>query len=308
MLKYYKRLGKGNGFTLIELLVVIAIIAMLIAILVPGMRRVKMAAKKIEQKSMFRNIEIGLALFLDEFDNYPDSKVVTDTDASSKRVCGAQHLAETMLGRDEHGFDPKSRWHENGEPDDIYASDNTTPEGKTSLARRQEPYIELRKTGAFLLDQIYSVADLAAVSGMITGEQPFGTGGTKRAPIIADVFGHSISVSGSDIRRAGTPIVYFKADTNSRMYAKVPKAGARTTNWTYDWADNADIFDLPPLKQSTKYPDHLYKGTDGILKFYENITNPNVSYDKPYNSTSFILISAGWDGVFGTKDDVTNFD
>jgi len=42
--------------------------------------------------------------------------------------------------------------------------------------------------------------------------------------------------------------------------------------------------------------------------FYETITNPGVSYEKPFNSTTFILISAGNDGIFGTKDDVTNFD
>ena len=46
----------------------------------------------------------------------------------------------------------------------------------------------------------------------------------------------------------------------------------------------------------------------GIENFYADITNPRVSYEKPYNPNTFILISAGWDSVFGTKDDITNFD
>ena len=46
----------------------------------------------------------------------------------------------------------------------------------------------------------------------------------------------------------------------------------------------------------------------GVQLFYETITNPKVNYDKPFNAATFILISAGYDGIYGTADDITNFD
>ena len=117
-----------KGFTLIELLVVIAIIMMLIGILVPGMQGLKRRADQLNQKSHLRGIEIGLALFREEYDDFPDSQVVADADAGGKRVCGAQHVTEVMVGRDERGFDPETAWHSPGEPDDIY--DSTAATGK----------------------------------------------------------------------------------------------------------------------------------------------------------------------------------
>ena len=71
MLKCHKRSAIRSGFTLMELMVVITIITLLIGILVPGMQHVKRLARSIEQKSMFRNIEIGLGLFAEQYDGFP---------------------------------------------------------------------------------------------------------------------------------------------------------------------------------------------------------------------------------------------
>lgn len=49
-----------KGFTLIELLVVVAIIAMLMAIVLPGLRKAKEVAKKASCKSNLH--QVGLAL------------------------------------------------------------------------------------------------------------------------------------------------------------------------------------------------------------------------------------------------------
>ncbi len=57
-----------KGFTLIELLVVIAIIAVLLAIIMPAMRRIKESAKQTICKSNLRNIGLALFMYLDDND------------------------------------------------------------------------------------------------------------------------------------------------------------------------------------------------------------------------------------------------
>ncbi|MBW8017407.1 MAG: prepilin-type N-terminal cleavage/methylation domain-containing protein [Planctomycetes bacterium] len=64
MLKKIKR-----GFTLIELLVVIAIIALLLAILMPALRKVKERAKQTVCKTNLRGIGIAVHLYLNDNDN-----------------------------------------------------------------------------------------------------------------------------------------------------------------------------------------------------------------------------------------------
>lgn len=61
-----KRLSAG--FTLIELLVVIAIIALLMAILMPALRRVKMQAEEISCRSNLRQVGLIIYLYLDDSD------------------------------------------------------------------------------------------------------------------------------------------------------------------------------------------------------------------------------------------------
>lgn len=50
-------------------------------------------------------------------------------------------------------------------------------------------------------------------------------------------------------------------------------------------------------------------GTEvGRTKFYDVITNPTITTQtRPFNQTSYILMSAGFDGIFGTPDDIYNF-
>lgn len=57
-----------KGFTLIELLVVIAIIAVLLAIIMPAMRKIKESAKQTICKSNLRNVGLGVMMYLDDSD------------------------------------------------------------------------------------------------------------------------------------------------------------------------------------------------------------------------------------------------
>jgi len=61
-------MNKQKGFTLIELLVVIAIIALLMAILMPALQRVKKQAKAVVCKSNLRQIGMGANFYAEEYD------------------------------------------------------------------------------------------------------------------------------------------------------------------------------------------------------------------------------------------------
>ncbi len=55
--------GKNRGFTLIELLVVIAIIAMLMAIVMPGLRKAKDKARQVWCLANIRGVMIGVSVY-----------------------------------------------------------------------------------------------------------------------------------------------------------------------------------------------------------------------------------------------------
>ena len=307
------------GFTLIELLVVIAIIALLMGILVPGMRAANKASKDLKQKSRFHSIEVGLELFQKDYGgNYPESSVVSNGGATCS-IIGAQHLAEALVGRDIQGFDPQTTWCASseetpGNDTDIYASvDKGSLPGqiKASLARRRGPYIRLRDVGVFQIGELYD--DTGAVYPSQNG---------YLAPVLTDVYLRrkvtlNAGTADEEVVKAGSPILYYKANTTSKIFGDLTVVDR--SRWIYNYFDNMPLLDLGKINETTE--PHRYAvgytnsaGVTGQELFEEAITNPKIAPRprptdyKPYNPTNFILISAGWDGIFGTKDDITNFD
>lgn len=328
---------KHKAFTLIELLTVVAIIALLIALFGVGLQKVKVLQKNLQQKAMFHAAEVGLELFSKDFGEYPDSAQLA---GSSGIICGSQRFAEAMLGRDEQGFHPRSKWH----PDDDAAQTPPHPgvDLYTSATEkdRKDPYMEVRQGGVHTIYELW---------GGVNGSSPIYDSGpnpipqTYRSPVITDVFRRNAAAGLDD--KVGMPVLYFKADPEKDFRvissgqrpgigapAKIPADLATLTsktysNWIYNFADNLTLLMLPLLRDPaldtdtpevvspnyTEDPDDT--GTNAAGLFYKILTQTERDTDgdnindffRPYNPDTYLLISAGNDGIYGTKDDVTNF-
>ena len=303
-----------RGFTLIELLTVIAIIALLIGLLSVGSRRVTIISRELRQKSVFHAMTVGLELFHGDFGRYPDSALRGED--MGYAVTGAQHMAEALQGRDQRGIEPRTGWYPPNDemyqsaavPDDLYTNTDA------SLARRRGPYFEL-KHGDML-----RVPELWEDSG---GSPIYASNSVNPrdwSPMITDVFNRNTAPGGG---RIGSPILYFKAEpaqpfrVGTDRNEVVNPGQDEYSRWTYNFDDNLPVLQLPWLRdpdingQAVHYQDPDGGDKTPAQVFYEQITlreDPDRGFFRPHNRDTFILISAGWDGVFGTRQDVTNFD
>ncbi len=307
MLKRMNRISVRAGFTLIELLVVISIIVLLLSFFASGMWKVKVIATNLRQKSQFHAMEVGLEFFQKDYDNYPDSMVLPDS-SSANQVCGAQHFAEAVVGRDLRGFDPETTWYPPGEADDsdtsIYASDekgSSPAEITESLNRRWPPYMDLKDIGVFVIGALYDNYGAVYPSPVTDAGPPEQR--AYRSPVFTEVFGRKkVTLANGEVVKAGTPILYYKANTSSRMCPRADPDRADVGSYIYNYEDNEAIILLGTIKDAT-VPHELT-----FNKFYEIINNPKIdTHDQPFNAMTFLLMAPGWDGIFGTKDDITNF-
>lgn len=296
---------------MIELLVVIAIIAMLTGLLTPGIKVVNRAAKGLKQKSVFHGYETGLELYRKDFGDYPRSKVKGNAFGSGQIVTGSQHLAEALMGRDLKGYDPDTEWCSATEDPICYTDD------PKSLRRRKNHYTDIKDDGAYLLEEVYGAG---AVGNIFSHD---GTG--RKAPVMTDIFKRkTITLLNGQNIKIGTPVLYFKANTTTKRFMGAEPM-SNHTRWIYNYEHNRDIIELGTIRdqnQKHKFDQSqtvtVPEGTfNGMEYFYQTLMNPQFhtvdssgapTGDRPYNPNKFILISAGWDGIFGTKDDITNFD
>ena len=285
---------KKRGFTLIELIVVISIISLLIGVLVPSFNAVKRQAKSLGQKSQLRNIEIGLEVWRNSHDlEYPDS----NAEGTTSVTYGAHKLAEALVGRDLLGFDNKSTWDaaaDDGNPE-IYAL--PVPGVKDT---RDDAHVELNSLDVAQMSQVTEPgATTDAYLGNIRAD---GSAGSNDDPayVFTDIFRTKKIVDINEgVRKIGTPILYYKANISSNIWDDSAEPQI------FEFDDNVGMMEFGHIiENTTKHPYF----TDPTL-FFEFLINPKYSgsgIDLPYNKESFLLLSAGWDGLYGTRDDIWN--
>ncbi|MEN6386515.1 MAG: hypothetical protein ABFD79_15160 [Phycisphaerales bacterium] len=267
-----------------------------------------MTAKDLQQKSQLRAITSGLETFSNDNENiYPSS----DEDPNYG-VYGAHKLTAALVGRDLLGNTPDG----NMIPGEAYSAD---------LNERKE-YIDKDKFLMVNAKQIYDTTVTLAGDDSTLDVRDY-------YPVISDLFYQKkITIQKFDfltrewtekIIQVGTPILYFCANKteafidNTALIGTTPLPAINYNTcktWIYDWCDNDGFFNLASIKTFNATEvyhtyDDTHNGVDvGKAAFYKDIINYNVStYLTPKNRNSYILISAGADGIYGTKDDITNF-
>lgn len=279
-----------KAFTLVELLTVVAIIVLLIGMVMPASFVVRRYAKETKQKAQIMTIGLGLTTFRNDYGDYPPSDEYSDSPDIT--YCGAQKLSEALLGWDLLGFHPDSAF--GGNETDIYNTD--------TLDKRKGHYLEIGTANAFRLGITADYDGLFADTSF---------GGTQLRPdtfVICDVFGikkinllPKIELPKTKIVKAGTPILYYRANTASKNINNAPPD---FPNRIYNYYDNVALVGLNKLADSTKF--HRLANSDYFYDEY--IVDFKVtSMPWPHRPDSYILISAGMDGEYGTADDITNF-
>lgn len=287
--------NSNKGFTIIELLTVMSIIVILIGLLVPALNQVRRFALKVKQNAQFHAIENALELYRTEFEQYPESKAV---DSSGNDYPGAMRLCEALMGQDLMGFHSNSRFLSTSTtgPDRLYRLPQTPPQPfLNNLKQRQGPYLEPENVGAYQLQDFiksFSNTSLGTVADMF---------------VINDVYKRAEKITPGGDNKVGMPVLYFNADVSGTVHdPNVLGASPASGGNIYNYWDNEQILALNlPWNQSL--PHRMTKEL-----FYEKTENEQIrlatGVKRPYRPDGFILMSAGWDGEFGTRDDVTNFD
>jgi len=296
---------RESGFTIVELLTVIGIMAMLVALLIPAVTAVRATAKKVSQKAQFVSIEMGLTAFRNDYGDYPPSNWWDPPPAPSgpRDYCGAQKLAEALVGWDLMGFHPKSDFRANGFNDAGVFVYN--PNDAVLMAQRKGPYLELATASVFRLGDISPTKP-----GLFIDTPPL-------APdtfVLCDVFSvkkitfTKPGISETTTQHAGTPILYYRANTSSKSVNYTP-GSPNPEQLIYNARDNFPLINLRKLADwNNLSAPHRRHPLEDFSFFYEYIRDPKITARPwPYRPDSYILISAGPDGEYGTGDDICNF-
>ena len=292
-----KKSGKKAAFTIVELLTVMSIIVILIGLLVPALNKVREYSREVKQKAQFHSMDSAIELYNTEFDGYPPSY---KDDIVGVPYCGAMKLCESMMGQDLMGFHPDSLFRADGT--NGLSSPNTFDYyTETTESARVGTYLPLESANAFKLSQIYGT-----------------TGIFDDKYVLCDVYAKTRTGG----IKAGMPILYFRANASKSSHAYAGSNEDDNAINIYNIEDNDALVRLGVPDESYDHPMAIagttrykngnnYLGSDPQI-FYEHTKSEKIwqssGVSRPYRADSYILLSAGNDGEYGTRDDIYNFD
>jgi prepilin-type N-terminal cleavage/methylation domain-containing protein len=299
--------ARRKAFTLVEILTVVLIIAILTSILVPALNMVRKMARDVQEKAQIAAIEVGLNLYRNEdtFGDYPPSHGVSGTNPDYT-YGGAQTLVEAMFGQDFLGVDPNTEYvakNNTSDFSDLY--DNTAGNKAYDPNGRKGPYLDRTHFTTLKPGDVFKSGP-AAVHNVQTARY-----------LICDVYTQYSKMIPPFLKKVkiGTPILYFKANISETSNDSAEK-GTDVSVWQngiYNYGDNENIIRSGKVADSNKkHEDFVDSSSGNASGFYNYIKDPIASEttkdNRPVRPDSFILISAGNDGLYGTHDDICNFE
>lgn len=329
------RRSARRGFTLIELLTVIAIISLLISILVPSLSRARQQAKNTAIRATIKALSDGLEMFRGENEAelkggaYPSSENKDDPtiEGTDNYLSGAQWLARYVMGKDLQGYvAPRSvprelkinttfGWEQKGWYDQDASGGNSF-----APLKRVGPYVDPGRLTLDTPDKLDGYDDMNAGGVRPTVDE------AAEQVVILDQFGFPILYYASNpfvANRPYSPIATYDGTEpgiynfrDNALFTGSCRSGAcddaepwdfsgtgshkiqEWGSWTDDKPDQGADMGNPANRDT--FPRYImdnsaFEATDG-----ESVI--------PARRDTFLMISAGRDGLYGTGDDVTNFD
>jgi prepilin-type N-terminal cleavage/methylation domain-containing protein len=329
--------ARRAGFTLIELLTVIGIISLLIAIALPSFAKARDLAKKTTTLAELDSITKDLEMFQNAFGAYPDSSTGRvdplfnlPNAPGDHRLSGAHWLARALAGPDQQGPDTAGRFMKD-----------------RSQVKVTGTQIEDAQSGGTGVDWVANNAAVRATDRKGTYFQEskllsrdndsskFNTGSSPNTGrlVITDSF--------------GWPILYYKANPRAQMpfwnsatsgdtggvYDQLDNVAftggtsdsghAQPSSQGYwDFASSGMRHGLgffgpdqntyntnAASVESTALPSGspAYKGKSFVDYLHDHKVHDTGGMVRSVLPETFLLISPGKDGIYGTEDDANNF-
>ncbi|MHC4443879.1 MAG: type II secretion system protein [Planctomycetota bacterium] len=327
---------KIPGFTLVELLTVVAIIALLISILLPSLSQARTQAKNVKVAATLSAIDKGLEMFHIAFKDYPSSKLRLDpinanwpdmygtTIPNQPELCGAHWLARAMVGHDIQGIDNQAKVMKDGEnpANQIdYVNPNLIQSERKNLyidaklcSRDDNPNLFMQGgdyhagannnlTGRFVLVEDAFDSPILYYKANTRAKNAFcldGKGGNAQGQDgdLAGIYNHSDNKFITGCGPCGIQGWEFIAVGYDEGSAVNP-------------VHRLGLFGYyPPPADPTNLDDMKKPEFDGTFTKYlhEHSAHETANLLKPVNPDRFVLITAGKDGIYGTDDDINNFE